>query len=327
MARKQLDLFGMREAAPDMIGPAPLPPSLVGLAERLPERLRMGTSSWSFPGWAGIVYDRPAAQSRLSREGLAAYAAHPLLRAVSIDRSYYGTLDAAQYAAWAGDVPGDFRFVVKIDRTCTTPDLRTGGGGMLSNPLFLDPQHALRSTVRPALEGLGDRAGAFVLQLPPTPARTVGGTRAFADRLDRFLDGLPADVPVAVELRSPDLFTPRYADVLAAHGAVHCHSVHPRMRTLADQLAAIPPQRGRVLVLRWMLHAGLEYDEAKEHYHPFDRIVDADPAIRAQIADACRDAIEDERDAYVLVNNKAEGSAPLSVLRLAEHFVEGAARA
>ncbi len=320
--RRQLDLFVADETQSDEIGPAPAPASVFGIAERLSPRLRLGTSSWSFPGWAGIVYDRAASQAKLAREGLAAYAQHPLLRAVSVDRSYYGPLDAAHFAAWADDVPETFRFAVKVDRACTTPDLREGTGpGMLPNPLFLDPDHALRSTIRPALDGLGDRAGVFILQFPPVQPRLVGGPRTFAERLGRFLDDLPADVPIAVELRTPELFTPRYADSLARTRAVHCYTVHPRMRSLADQLNAIPVAANRVLVVRWMLHAGLGYEEAREQYRPFDRIIDEDRATREITARACLDAERLDRDAYVLINNKAEGSAPLSVLHLAEHIV------
>lgn len=324
MARKQLDLFGTTGAEPDDgVGAAPVPPSVLATAGRLSVRIRPGTSSWSFPGWAGIVYDRAAPQAVLSRHGLAAYAAHPLLRAVSIDRSYYGPIPETRYAAWAADVPDDFRFAVKIDRACTTPDLRTDGVGLLPNPLFLDAGHALRSTIEPARTGLGPKLGAFIVQLPPVPARAVGSVRAFAQRLDEFLGGVASDVPVGVELRTPELFTPRYADVLAAHGAVHCHSVHPQMRPLADQLAAIPVRRGRILMIRWMLHSGFEYEEARAHYHPFDRIVDPDPAIRATIARACLEADAEGCDAYILINNKAEGCAPISALRLAEEIVEG----
>ena len=40
------------------------------LQARLPLTLRMGTSSWSFPGWAGIVYPRSVPASVLARDGL-----------------------------------------------------------------------------------------------------------------------------------------------------------------------------------------------------------------------------------------------------------------
>ena len=38
------------------VQPAPPDAALLELAARLPPRLRMGTSSWHFPGWAGLVW-------------------------------------------------------------------------------------------------------------------------------------------------------------------------------------------------------------------------------------------------------------------------------
>ena len=54
------------------------------LAARLPQGLHFGTSSWSFPGWAGIVYSARRTESELAREGLREYATHPLLTTVGI---------------------------------------------------------------------------------------------------------------------------------------------------------------------------------------------------------------------------------------------------
>ena len=57
-----------------------------GLAARLPVGVRFGTSSWSFPGWKGLVYSRRTTTAMLAREGLVEYARHPLLKTVGIDR-------------------------------------------------------------------------------------------------------------------------------------------------------------------------------------------------------------------------------------------------
>jgi hypothetical protein len=69
-----------------------------------------------------------------------------------------------------------------------------------------------------------------------------------------------------------------------------------------------------------MLHAGLRYEAARDRYAPFDRLVDEDRPSRASIAGAVAAALEAGREAFVVVNNKAEGSAPRSVARLAERI-------
>ena len=79
--------------------------------------MRLGTSSWLFPGWTGLVFaprsGRPAPEQVLARHGLPAYAAHPLLRTVSLDRTFYAPLTPEEFAAYAAQVPATFRFVVK----------------------------------------------------------------------------------------------------------------------------------------------------------------------------------------------------------------------
>jgi hypothetical protein len=83
------------------------------LAASLNPRIRLGASNWSYPGWAGTVWDEgPYSEAVLAKNGLTAYAQHPLLRCVGIDRSFYRPLTEGQYARYAGQVPDDFRFVV-----------------------------------------------------------------------------------------------------------------------------------------------------------------------------------------------------------------------
>ena len=42
--------------------------------------------------------------------------------------------------------------------------------------------------------------------------------------------------------------------------------------------------RRRALVVRWNLHRGFLYQEAKQRYEPFDRLVDEDPQTRRTLA-------------------------------------------
>lgn len=316
----QEDLFTRGEAAP--VDSAVVEPSLRRLASALPERVRLGTSSWSFPGWAGLVYDRPAPESVLVRHGLTAYARHPLFRTVGVDRSYYETPSAAVFRDFARSVPGDFRFVVKAERSLVTPSLRTPGGWAPA-PFWLHARYATDRVVSAVLEGLGERAGPILFQFPPLPARAVGGPHRFADDLEHFLEELPGEGSYAVEIRTPELLTRRYAEVLERTGAVHGFVEHPKAAPLERQTALFPPDRcpGPLLV-RWMLRRDATYEEAREAFHPFDRLRREDPGVRARIGRAVLDALVAGREVFVVINNKAEGSSPLSVARLARWLVD-----
>ena len=75
------------------------------------------------------------------------------------------------------------------------------------------------------------------------------------------------------------------------------------------------------LIARWSLHSGFKYADAKTRYFPFNRLVDEDMESRASLAAACLRAVEGNHPAFVIINNKAEGSAPLSIEKLAAHIV------
>jgi uncharacterized protein YecE (DUF72 family) len=298
----------------------------------LPRGLHLGTSSWSFPGWKGIVYEGAHAEAALSRHGLAAYAGHRLLRTVSIDRTFYSAIDTAAYRHYATQVPAEFRFLVKAPAAVADAALRGEDGRVLGeNAAFLDPALAFDIFVGPCIEGLAAKAGPLVFQIPPMGPRTYGDAAAFADRITRFFAALPAKVdghtPIyALELRNPDLLTPRLMKALASCGARLCVGLHSRMPEVGRQERALAVLDGSnteggwvpkgPLVVRWNLHQGLKYEQARRSYHPFDRLVDEDPGTREALARLAARAIGAGEPAWIVANNKAEGCAPLSLLRL-----------
>jgi uncharacterized protein YecE (DUF72 family) len=333
----QLSLFAEDELpASHPVHPAEVPEELVELGARMPAGLHLGTSSWSFPGWQGIVWEGHHSSSVLAREGLSAYARHPLLTGVGLDRTYYQPLDADELAEYREQVPEElrsrFRFVVKAHELLTLarfPDHeRYGTQRGEANGYFLDEIYALEAVVEPMIEGLQETAGALVFQFAP---QDLGKPLEFIEKLFLFLDGLPrvyrGHEPIyAVEIRNREVLVPQYALALADAGAVPCLNVHPRMPEPDVQWRAITevarPERG-ALVARWMLQPGQSYDGARQRYEPFDRLVDPDPRRRGMLADLAREALAREEPVFLTVNNKAEGSAPLSVFELARALTPG----
>jgi uncharacterized protein YecE (DUF72 family) len=313
---------------------------VVRLGRQLPRDVHLGTSSWSFPGWQGIVYAGSHSEGHLARQGLRAYAQHPVLRAAGIDRAFYQPLPAAEYARYAQQVPPAFRFLVKAPSLFTDAVVRADGGApQQENPRFLDAAAAAEQFVQPALEGLAQHAGPLVFQLPPLPAAFTRGSAAAAtvERIGSFFDALPRQVDghapcYALELRNPELLTPRLVRTLRAAGARLCLALHPRMPEAARQSLALRAMEVEAdegddwrlkgpLVVRWSLHAGLRYEQARQRYAPFDRLLDPDLATRGVLAHLVHVAIRSRQPAFVIVNNKAEGSAPLSCIELARAVV------
>jgi uncharacterized protein YecE (DUF72 family) len=288
------------------------------LAQQLSSALRMGTMSWSFAGWRGIIYGQDAEPKLLAEAGLTAYGKHPLLRAVEIDRSFYEPLPAAYFEQVQRQVPGDFRFLVKAHEDCTQPQFprhaRYGKKQGARNERFLDASYAIDAVIGPAVEGLGQTLAGLLFQFPPQDAREP---RAFADKLAAFLQKLPRGVAYAVELRNPELLTPAYARTLEQAGAVHAHNVWGSMPSVLAQARLIPPLARKPLIVRWLMRNGDDYEGARSRFLPFSKLAEPDLQNREDIATLIAKALAHDVPAFVLVNNKAEGSAPESIFELA----------
>jgi uncharacterized protein YecE (DUF72 family) len=311
------------ELPPRVLEPAPLDPYHHALRERLPSALRLGTMSWSFVGWRGLIYAESTEPKLLAEAGLTAYSRHPLFNSVEIDRSHYDPLPARYFSELAAQVPADFRFVVKAHEDCTLPEFprraRYGKKQGAPNARYLDPSYASRAVVEQVTAGLGDKLGVLLFQLAPQDA---GEPRAFADKLERFLSGLPRGVPYAVELRNRELLTPAYAHALESSGAVHAHNVWGSMPSVLAQARLIPPAARKPLVVRWLMRQGDDYQEAGRRFRPFSKLVEPDLPNRNDIVTLVAKALGHGVPAFVTVNNKAEGCSPESLFEIARAIAE-----
>jgi uncharacterized protein YecE (DUF72 family) len=317
----QLNLFG-----DPTVEPATVSPSLLEVAARLPATLRLGTSSWAFPGWKDLVYARTEGAPMLSRHGLAAYARHPLLRTVGLDRSYYAPVPVEELRDYACAIPADFRMVVKVWEEITLPVFpdhpRYGARAGQANPHFLDVSVFLEAFVRPFRDALWNHVAAMVLEFSPMRPATYGSPHQFSRRLGAFLAAVPPDIPLAVELRNAELLTPFHGDMLREHHASHVFNRWTRMPPIHVQRRVVGAPWTPQVVARVMLPANRTYEERKQECAPFHELRDVDEEMRADVTSLCVDAFRDGRGALVIINNKAEGCAPRTVFDLAARVTQ-----
>jgi uncharacterized protein YecE (DUF72 family) len=290
-------------------------------ASRLSPHVRFGTSSWAFPGWRGLVYAESRTERLLSREGLREYVRHPLLRTVGIDRSYYARIPDGDLRRYADQLPDGFPCCCKAPASVTSPVLPEHGS-KAANPRFLSAGLFIDDLLEPVSRAFAGHAGPFVLQFPPMLHRSGLDPTDFLDALDEFLFALPREFRYGVELRDTTLLTPAYARVLTHHGAGHVYNLWTAMPMPAEQAQALPPETMPFVMVRLLLRPGTTYNEQREVFAPFDRIVAPFEQMREEVTGILARAVARAIPAYVLVNNKAEGSAPLTVEALASRLAE-----
>lgn len=296
---------------------------LQAIGDRLPAKLRFGTSSWTFPGWAGLVYHRRYPNQRaFLRDSLAEYAQHPLMRTVGIDRGYYTPIPEEDLAHYARQLPDDFRAAMKVWQGVTMPGYprhpRYGANAGKENPDFLDAEVFARAVHEPVREAFSRHMGPWIVEVAPAPSPL--DPKGFCEKLDGFLDTAPGDFPFAIELRDRKLLTSEYVRTLRKHRAAHVFNYWSRMPSLSEQMRVEGLLDGPLVVVRLLLPPGARYAELKEAYAPFDRLAAPQVEMRRDLLRLIRAALDRDMECYVIVNNKAEGCSPLTIKALAEEL-------
>lgn len=291
------------------------------LATALPASLRFGTSSWSFPGWRGLVFGRDVAAAALARDGLRDYARHPLLRTVGVDRTYYAPISDAELRHYADQLPDWFRACFKAPAAVTSAFLPFGGpaeGVARPNPDFLSVERLEVDLLAPLDRAFARHTDLILLEFPPTPPALRIETAEFLERLDAFLTRLPHGFHYTVEIREARLLTAAYRALLQRHAVGHVYNYWARMPMPLDQARVVPIDGSAPACVRLLMRPGTTYEAQRERFRPFNRLVEPDERMRRDVVSLVRDATGAGVPLAVLVNNKAEGSAPLTIRALAE---------
>ncbi|MGE0325935.1 MAG: DUF72 domain-containing protein [Polyangiaceae bacterium] len=296
------------------------------LMRQLSADVRFGTSSWTFPGWAGIVYAGQPSERDLQRKGLEEYARHPLFRTVGIDRSYYRPLTEKELREYAEQLPQGFKCLHKVfGRITSAVDPRTRE----PNRDFLSIELLEQEVLAPLDRHFADHLGPLVFEFMPLHQPELPSDARFIEKLSGFLQRLPSGFRYAIELRNREFLLPEYVELLHHHNISHVFNFWERMPKLCEQLA-LPGllEAGDAAVSRLMIPPGKRYMKRKETLAPFDRLQDPQPGMRRDVIELVLATERLGKVVYIIANNKAEGCSPLTVRALAQELVRrGVARA
>jgi uncharacterized protein YecE (DUF72 family) len=310
-----------------MSGGLPVPDreSVERLRAAVPAGVRFGTSSWNYPAWKGLVYSREYPEKGSPAAMLEEYARFPLFGTVGIDSSFYGPLTEATYRRYARALPEGFRCVAKVWERLTVHTFanpREQARSGQRNPDFLNPQVFLDEVYRPAEAHFAAHQGPFVFEFQAIAREDRVSPDDFADRIDRFFDRLPREGRYAVEVRNPEFLSDAYFAVLREHDVAHVFNSWTRMPAMGEQLDRPGAVSANFIVARALLRPGRAYADAVEEFAPYDRIRDPNPELRSDLVRLAETAARLRIPAYLLVNNRAEGSAPLTIIEVARLLAE-----
>jgi uncharacterized protein YecE (DUF72 family) len=234
--------------------------------------LFIGTQGFAFKDWVGSFFPQDTPSSRY----LEIYSRQ--FGTVEIDSTFYGTPKRATVVGWRQRTPPGFRFTAKFPQTIT------------HQRMLVDVDEITGHFIKTMRE-LGEKLGPLLLQF----SYQFGPERL--EDLARYLDSLPSDVRIAVEVRNRDWYDTKICDVLKARGiALAMHDLYymPRRTDITTDFVYV----------RWLgRRTGLE---------SFDRIQLDRKDEEKWWAEHIQDFLDQDLTVYGFFNNVWAGHAPAS---------------
>ncbi|MBN2132520.1 MAG: DUF72 domain-containing protein [Sedimentisphaerales bacterium] len=290
----------------------------VEVPEEYAHQLRIGTCSWKYDAWKGLIYGPD--RSYHAHDYLSDYANY--FDTVEIDQWFWSLFatgaklpDPGVVRRYAESVPADFRFTVKAPNSITLTHFYAKGAKQRANepnPHFLNRD--LLHRFLEILEPMHNKLGPVIFQFEYLNKKKMPSLAAFLDRLDAFFQQAPTGFQYAIETRNPDYLKAEFAAFLREHGLgrVLLDGYYmPRISEVAGKLD-IRTVPFSIIRLHGPDRAGIE----ERTDGVWNEIVEPKDDELKATADIIRQNVAANVETYVNVNNHYEGCAPLTIQRL-----------
>ena len=286
------------------------------LSSFMPGHLHIGTCSWKYPSWEGLVYTSNKPENFLQE-----YAQK--YKSVEIDQWFWSLFGidkvvlpkAEVVQEYASSVPEDFRFVIKAPNSLSLTHLYKSHsvGELVANPHFLSPE--LYKAFLGTLGAIHPQIGAINLQFEYLNKLKMPSPQLFFEQLVNFLKSIDTSIPLCIELRNPNFLNDGYFKILAEHniGNTFCQGYYmPGIQEVYTNHAHLLHGTSIVRLLG-PDRQGIEKTTGKK----WDKIVAPRDSEIPGIARLVRKMVDQSgMDVYLNVNNHYEGSAPITIEKL-----------
>ncbi len=277
--------------------------------------LRIGTCSWKYDSWKGIVYTDAKVPNMLKE-----YAKH--FSTVEIDQWFWSLFDNNRYTMpknkdveeYNASVPDDFRFTIKLPNSISLTHYyqKSKSVPLKENPHFLSVD--LYNEFLEAIAPMASKVGVVMLQFEYLNKQKMHSLNQFLDKLEAFVNAIPKTIKLGIETRNPNYLKKEYFEFLFQYKLVpvflHGYYMPPVYETYTSFKELIDD----TLVLR--LHGPDRSGIEAVTGNIWNAIVQPKDDEIEKIIEMMRSLLERETDLYVNVNNHYEGSAPLTIKKI-----------
>ena len=277
-------------------------------------KLIIGTCSWKYDSWKGIIYPQLEEINYLKE-----YSKH--YKSVEVDQWFWSLFktvklpDKKTVDEYKKSVPKDFKFTIKVPNSITLTHYYNRGKSapLQKNPHFMSVElfEEFLQTMKP----IKNQIGSLIFQFEYLNKQKMSSLSEFQSHLHIFFTSLPADVPpMSIEIRNPNYLNTNYfrflKDLDLANVFLQGYFMPPIVDIYNKYKEYITGQT--IIRLHGPDRSGIEKisgENWNKIYIPRDEEL-------KDIVEMIKDLKNRGVDVYLNVNNHYEGCAPMTIEKI-----------
>lgn len=278
-------------------------------------QLRIGTCSWKYDSWRGIVYSNVPDINYLKE-----YSEH--FNTVEIDQWFWSlhginkvTLPKPDVvSSYHISVPNSFKFTIKIPNSISLTHLyRTQKSeSLIPNPHFLS--HDLLAEFLNLLKPIKHKLGPLMFQFEYLNKEKMRSQFEFQGLMREFVKKLPEGFEFSFEIRNPNFLNEDYFQFIRDYKIGHVFLQGYYMPSIFDVYKKFKDYIKDFTIIRLQGpdRHGIENRSGGE----WNRILDPKDDELEKLVEMISELLDRNIDIYLNVNNHYEGSAPLTIKKI-----------
>ena len=275
--------------------------------------IRIGTCSWKYDSWKGIVYSDSRSKNHLKEYS-------QKFNTVEIDQWFWLLFPPAKFVLpqknvveeYSRSVPDDFLFTIKIPNSITLTHFYTDTkeDPLRTNPFFLSVE--IFNEFLSAIEPIVKKTGCLIFQFEYLNKQKMNSLSDFQFKFSEFQKKLGNKVPpIGIEIRNPNYLNEKYFEFLSNQNLFHVFLEGYYMPPITEIYSKFKKHIKKLAVIR--LHGPDRKGIEKIANDNWNQIyISRDKEIKS-IVEMINELKTNEVDLFVNVNNHFEGSAPLTI--------------
>jgi len=276
---------------------------------------RIGTCSWKYDSWKGIIYSDRSEQNYLEE-----YSRH--FNTVEIDQWFWSLItqnkvllpNEKDVKLYAESVPNDFKFTIKIPNSVTLTHFYNKDRTRLlkPNPHFLSAE--LFNQILESLEPMRGKIGMLMFQFEYLNKQKMSGLNEFSDKFGRFVESLDKRYTYGIELRNPNYLKESFFKFLERNTLAMVFLQGYYMQPIWEVYKEFQSYIKSSAVIR--LHGPDRSGIEQKTNSVWNKIVEPKDDELTNVVEMINTLRQKEIDVFINVNNHYEGSAPLTIKKI-----------